>query len=104
MGLFSIFLVGAAAPRRDGTIRKGRRFFRLLPKSWVLVWKGRKCFIFQRGLTDTLSARLPARRFLRAIFLAMKRSVRHHFQFELWACDIFDAATVKQQPATPRRR
>src|SRR3979490_2504956 len=34
----------------------------------------------------------------------MKRSVRHHFQFELWAYDIFDVATVKQQTATPRRR
>jgi len=40
---------------------------------------------------------LPARRFLGAIFLAMKRRVRSHFQFELWAYDIFDAATVKQQ-------
>jgi len=37
------------------------------------------------------------RRFLGAIFLAMKRSVRHHFQFELWAYDIFDVAAVKQQ-------
>ena len=42
MGLFSIFLVGAAATRRDGTIRKGRGLFKLLLKSWVLVWKRSK--------------------------------------------------------------
>jgi len=27
----------------------------------------------------------------------MKRRVRSHFPFELWAYDIFDVATVKQQ-------
>jgi hypothetical protein len=42
MGLFSLFLVGAAATRRDGTVRKARRLFRVLLKSWVLVWEGRK--------------------------------------------------------------
>ncbi len=41
-------------------------------------------------------AQLP-RRFLSAIFLAMKRRARSHFQFELWAYDIFDVAAVKQQ-------
>jgi hypothetical protein len=36
MGLFSTFWVGAATP---GTVRKGRRLFKLLLKSWILVWK-----------------------------------------------------------------
>jgi hypothetical protein len=56
MGLFSIFLVGAAATRCAGAIREGRRLFKQLLKSWVLVWKGRKFLIFQGELTDTLSA------------------------------------------------
>jgi hypothetical protein len=56
MGLFSIFLVGAAATRCAGAIREGRRLFKLLLKSWVLVWKRRKFLIFQGELTDTLSA------------------------------------------------
>jgi hypothetical protein len=44
MGLFSMFLVGAAAARRGGTVRKARKLFRLLLKSRVLVWKDRKYF------------------------------------------------------------
>jgi hypothetical protein len=78
MGLFSIFLVGAAATRCDGTIRKGRRFFRLLPKSWVLVWKGRKFLIFQGGLTDTLSAsRDCGALILSSVFAVMNFSDNH---------------------------
>jgi hypothetical protein len=32
--------------------------FRPWLKWWVSVWKSRKCFVFQWGLTDTLSAAL----------------------------------------------
>jgi hypothetical protein len=34
--------------------------FRPWLKWWVSVWKSRKCFIFQRGLTDSLSANKSA--------------------------------------------
>jgi hypothetical protein len=35
--------------------------FRPWLKWWVSVWKSRKCFVFQWGLTDTLSASLAER-------------------------------------------
>ena len=61
MGLFSIFLVGAAANGHDGALLKGRRLFGLLLKPWVLAWRGRKRSIIQWRLTDTLSAILLER-------------------------------------------
>src|SRR5438874_4741465 len=32
-------LGGSRGARRDGTVRKGRRLFKLVLKSWILVWK-----------------------------------------------------------------
>jgi len=55
-----VFDIFGREPRRPGATApsgRGRRLFRPLLKSWVLVWKDRKFLISQCGLTDTLSAR-----------------------------------------------
>jgi hypothetical protein len=48
------------------------RIFRLWFKWWVSVQEGRKCFVVQWGLTDTLSASQLRRRWVYAVQLPSK--------------------------------
>jgi hypothetical protein len=57
--VFDIFGASRGGPARRPRPEGGVNFFSLLLKSWVLVWEDRKFLIFQRGLTDTLSASMP---------------------------------------------